>query len=135
MNKESPWKKNPILNIGVLVMSGGMLMATFSDRIGTIGAVVAIVGCVMFFIGFRKAKASGAPPVPVSERQRKLKLLMICVAASFLVSPIILWPTICKLRGAGLWIFIIGDLVALIGILSFYVWLYKKAGRDKADGA
>lgn len=124
-----------MLNAGVLVLSAGMLTLTFSDSTQLLGTIIAITGFIMFYVGYRKAKASGAPPVPVSERKRKLRLLMISVAVAFLVSPIILWPTISKLRGVGLWIFIVGDLVAFIGILSFYVWLYKKAGQDMSDGA
>jgi len=130
MNKESPWKKNPILNFGILILSAGMLTLTFSDNTQLLGTVIAIAGLIMFFVGYRKAKASGAPPVPVNERRRKLRFLIISVTIAFLVSPIILWPQISKLHGAGIWIFIVGDIVAFSGILSFYIWLYKKAGQD-----
>ena len=134
MNQESPWKKNPILNIGLLVLGIGMLTLTFFDKAQSLGTVIALVGLAMFFIGYRKTKASGAPPVPINERRRKLRIMMICVAASFLASPIILWPQISRLHGTAIWIFVIGDIVVLSGILSFYVWLYKKADQDKTDG-
>ena len=134
MNKESPWKKNPLLNAGVLVLSVGTLTLTFFDRAQLPGTIIAIIGFIMFFVGYRKAKASGAPPVPVNERRRKLRIMMICLAITFLVSPIMLWPQISKLRGPGVWVFAIGTLVGFLGILSFYLWLYKKAGQDKSDG-
>ena len=135
MNKESPWKKNPILNAGVLVLTIGTLTLTFFDSAQLLGTVIAITGFIMFFVGCRKAKASGAPPVPIDERRRRLRLLMICLTIAFLVSPIIFWSQISKLQGAGIWLFAISDIVGFSGILSFYIWLYKKAGQNKTDGA
>jgi len=135
MNKESPWKKNPLLNAGILVLSAGMLTLTFFDSAQLLGSVVAIIGFIMFFVGYRKARASGAPPVPANERRRKLRLMMFCIAISFFISPVILWPQISKLQGTGIWIFVVGEIICFLGILSFYLWLYKKAGNDKTDGA
>jgi hypothetical protein len=135
MNKESPWKKNPVLNIGVLVLSVGMLTLTFFDQAQLLGTIIALIGFAMFFIGYRKSKASGAPRPPVSERRKRLRILMICLVVSFIGSPILLWPQISKLRGIGVWIFVVGDVVCLLGLLGFYAWLYKKAGQDETDGA
>ena len=134
MKTESPWKKNPMLNLGIFVMSAGMLTLTFSDRVQLLGTVVAIVGALMFFFGYRKAKASGAPLPPHNERRKRLRILMICLVVSFLGSPIILWSEISKLRGSGIWGFAIGDTVVLLGLLSFFAWQYKKAGHDSTDG-
>lgn len=134
MNNESPWKKNPVLNAGVLVLGVGSLTLTFFDKAQLLGTIITVIGLIMFFVGYRKAKASGIPAVPVNERKRKLRMLMICISISFLVSPILMWPQISKLRGVGIWVFVVGELVGFLGILGFYVWLYKKAGQDKTDG-
>jgi hypothetical protein len=134
VNKESPWKKYPILNAGAWLLAAGMLTITFFDSAQLLGTVIAAIGLIMFFVGYRKEKAAGLPPVPANERRRKLRLMMICLVLSFLVAPIILWPQISKFRGIGIWVFAIGELVGFCGILSFYVWLYKKAGKDKSDG-
>jgi hypothetical protein len=135
MNKESPWKKNPMLNVGVLVLSAGMLTLSFFDQAQLLGTIIALLGFAMFYIGYRKAKASGAPRPPVSERRKRLRILMICLVVSFIGSPILLWPQISKLHGIGVWIFVVGDVICLLGFLGFYAWLYKKAGQDETDGA
>ena len=67
MNKESP--KNPILNAGVLVTSAGMITSAVFDGARVIGGVIAIIGFIMFFVGYRNGKASGA--VPDNERGRE----------------------------------------------------------------
>lgn len=135
MKTESPWKRNPLLNIGILVMSAGMLTLTIFDKAQLLGTIVAVVGALMFFFGYRKAKAPGAPPPPRNDRRKKLRILMICFVVSFLGSPIILWSEISKLRGVGIWVFVIGDVVCFFGLLSFFAWQYKKAGHDSTDGA
>ena len=58
MNKESP--KNPILNAGVAVTSAGMITSGVFDGARVIGGVIAVIGFIMFFVGYRKGKASGA---------------------------------------------------------------------------
>jgi hypothetical protein len=60
---------------------------------------------------------------------------MLSLVIAFIVSPFLLWPQISKLRGIGVWAFVVGDVVCLLGILGFYAWLYKKAGQDESDGA
>jgi hypothetical protein len=134
MKNESLWKKNPILNIGFLVLSGAMLTLTFA-RLQFLGTVIAWVGLALLFLGHPQTKALGAPPVLLRVRRHKLRILMSCVVIGFLVLPVVLWPQFSKLRNCGIWVFSFADIVGLLGIMGFYVWLYKKAGQDKTDGA
>jgi hypothetical protein len=134
MKNESLWKKNPILNIGFLVLSGAMLTLTFA-RLQFLGTVIAWVGLALLFLGHPQAKALGAPPVLLRVRRHKLRILMFCLVIGFLVSPVLLWPQFSKLRGVGIWVFAIAVVVGLLVIMRFYGWAYKKAGQVKPDGA
>jgi hypothetical protein len=100
MKTASLWKKNPILNIGFLVLTVGMLTLTL-DRLQLLGTATALVGLALLFIGYPEAKALGAPPVLLRVRRLKLRILTFCVVISFLVSLVDLWPQLLKLRGWG----------------------------------
>jgi hypothetical protein len=130
MNTESPWKKNPLLNIGVLVLSIGLLTLSLLDRAQVLGASIVLIGFAMFYVGYRKAKASGAAPVPRNERRKRLCIVMASFVAGFLGSAVMVWSTISKLGVISLWVFIVGTVVFFSGLLSLFVWQYRKAGEQ-----
>src|SRR5262249_49833954 len=90
---------------------------------------------IMFFVGYRKAKASGALLPSVNERRRKMRVIMICLPFIVLVWLIIKWPRISKLRGEDIWIFAIVGLVTILGLLGLYFWLDKKLAKRSESEA
>src|SRR5262249_4483508 len=135
MNEESPWIKNPLLNGGILVLCVGILTLTYLGGARLLGIVIAIIGFIMFFVGYLKAKASGALLPSVNERRRKMRVIMICLPFIVLVWLIIKWPRISKLRGEDIWIFAIVGLVTILGLLGLYFWLDKKLAKRSESEA